>query len=437
MTDCDYDCHCDCDSADPGPWCPCTVTFNSILFCYSVSIEQYYLFHSRKKNLNCSDQTLSTSLNFVTVLCRTLCSYLLFQLFSRLDPENFFVTWHLLEQPGKKAPEAREMHSTCCQYGNMLIIGGRNERGEILSDVWVLRCEGSSSSSVQQRVEGGDAVQLSPVGAGDTREDKAFLRDSELSTASELPEIPNESQADHIECGAANSGAVGGGEFTGVIQELDLSAKDQKWHKAETPIIAPAAAASLPSVYSNQLSWTMLDNLTLPVGRCAHAAAVSEGDVFVCGGFSEGGISDVVLKRALSPPLTPALHTGSASVSKSSDSKASHSIDEKEGESRGAVWCPITLEIATAKPPAMPATIAGRFGHAMCAVSDPLLGHIQRTVQSSSSKQNSHQQEARKEDANKLNPASQSALLIFGGVSAERDFGDMWLVTGGIRDSNS
>ena len=37
-------------------------------------------------------------------------------------------------------PGAREMHSTCAQDGQMIISGGRDGEGNVLSDVWVLRC---------------------------------------------------------------------------------------------------------------------------------------------------------------------------------------------------------------------------------------------------------------------------------------------------------
>jgi hypothetical protein len=320
----------------------------------------------------------------------------------------------------------------------MLIIGGRNDRGEILSDVWVLRFL-KNSSSVQQRAGSDDAGRLNPaVGKVSENEDKekGTHTDPDLSGAarlrdsSELGEILAESESSDIQCGAVYSGSMGGIEFSGHIQELDLSAREQKWQKTEAPSTAPAAAAaSLPTLQRNQLCWTMLDNLKLPLGRCAHSAAVSEDDVFVFGGFSEGGITDVVLKRTLSPTLTPtpALHAGS---------KALHSA-EKEEESRGAVWCPITLKTAAPTPSAPPTTIGGRFGHAMCAVSAPLLGHIHRTVRSSGSKQGSRPQEASEDDIDKLIPISQNAFLIFGGVSAERDFGDLWLVTGASRYSNS
>jgi hypothetical protein len=348
-----------------------------------------------------------------------------------------------LEHPDKKAsasPEAREMHSTCCQYGNMLIIGGRNERGEILSDVWVLRFL-KSSSSIQQRAGNGEAgQQTSAVGTAseDKNKDAGTLIDPDLTGAarlrdsSELAEVMSESKSDGVQRGAVVSGSVGGIDFTGHIHELDLSASEQKWQKKETTSTAPAPAASFPSLQRNQLFWTLLDNLKLPVGRCAHSAAVSEGDVFVCGGFSEGGITDIVLKRALSPPVTP------TPVLKSSNSTVMYSVKvEDEEEQRGTVWCPITLETPTPTPSALSTTIGGRFGHAMCAVSAPLLSHIHRTVQSSSSKRGSPPKEATEDDTDKLNPNSGSSFLIFGGVSAERDFGDIWLVTGASLGSNS
>lgn len=403
--------------------------------------------------LNSSDQLSSLSIILVSALycialyCTALhCSALPLSLYFPyfIDTDKLFVTWHLLEHPDEKpsaSPEAREMHSTCCQYGNMLIIGGRNERGEILSDVWVLSSK-RNSSSIQHGAEGSNGRQapvLVPAAATEERE-SAHPGDPEVNGTDptkdslEIAEVLNESESSLIQCGALHSGSAGGGEFRGIIQELNLTAKEQKWQKTVTAITSPPASASIPSLSGNQnqMFWTILDNLKLPVGRCAHSAVVSGGDVFVCGGFSEGGITDVILQRALSLPLNiiPA---------ESSDSKALHSAELelvlKEEGSGGAAWCPIMFETVPPVPTALANPIEGRFGHCMCAVSDPLLGHIHRAAHSRSSKQDSHPQGASIDDSNKLNQASRSAFLIFGGVSAEQDFGDIWIVTGARRDS--
>ena len=57
------------------------------------------------------------------------------------ESEEFFLTWKLLtNSPALPGPDAREMHSTCATpRGSMLIAGGRNEQGTVLSDVWELR----------------------------------------------------------------------------------------------------------------------------------------------------------------------------------------------------------------------------------------------------------------------------------------------------------
>ena len=62
------------------------------------------------------------------------------------DIEKFFVTWILLKNPGPN-PGMREMHSTCFSDGKMIIMGGRNEKGDILSDCWILSCSDNFDKS--------------------------------------------------------------------------------------------------------------------------------------------------------------------------------------------------------------------------------------------------------------------------------------------------
>ena len=56
--------------------------------------------------------------------------------------EKFFVTWEIYKKSLKNpSPGKREMHSTCTfsSAGCMVIAGGRDDMGQLLSDVWVLK----------------------------------------------------------------------------------------------------------------------------------------------------------------------------------------------------------------------------------------------------------------------------------------------------------
>ena len=57
-----------------------------------------------------------------------------------IDITTFFVTWQLLSSTTSKtgSPGKREMHGTSSWQGNMVIVGGRDEQGNVLSDVWTL-----------------------------------------------------------------------------------------------------------------------------------------------------------------------------------------------------------------------------------------------------------------------------------------------------------
>lgn len=324
------------------------------------------------------------------------------------------------------------MHSTSCQDGNMLIIGGRNERGVILSDVWVLRFIRNSSSILPSAGADADAGQQTIIESCESNENKTRPVDLDLNSSAR--------QIDALELARATSAheisgpealprdREGGNVFEGRIQELDLSASEQIWQKKEPPT-PPSALLPLTNLHRNSLCWTLVRNLILPVGRCAHSSTVSEGDIFVCGGFtSEGGITDVMLCGSM--PLHQALQSGSTNVSKSDDLEPLSCV---EGDSGVAQWRPITLETAGAPTPHT--AIGSRFGHSMCAVSAGTCALIHKTSRCTGSESDSREQQLGKNIDNDLNSASRRSFMIFGGVSAEKDFSDMWLVTGGSQTS--
>lgn len=65
-----------------------------------------------------------------------------------IDPKSFYVEWKKLELGvGVAQPGAREMHSSCSAFNVMVITGGRDEQGNVLSDVWALLLNETSNSS--------------------------------------------------------------------------------------------------------------------------------------------------------------------------------------------------------------------------------------------------------------------------------------------------
>jgi len=77
------------------------------------------------------------------------------------DKSEVFVTWKKLlgsetssPSPCQSGPGKREMHSTCTYNGSVYIVGGRDEEGEVLSDVWQLSARSPAShksSSCEER----------------------------------------------------------------------------------------------------------------------------------------------------------------------------------------------------------------------------------------------------------------------------------------------
>ena len=70
-----------------------------------------------------------------------------------IDITTFFVTWQLLSTSLALSPGKREMHGTSSWQGNMVIVGGRDEQGNVLSDVWTL-----TGSSAMKNNDTGDAT---------------------------------------------------------------------------------------------------------------------------------------------------------------------------------------------------------------------------------------------------------------------------------------
>jgi hypothetical protein len=200
------------------------------------------------------------------------------------------------------------MHGTCCCDGVMVITGGRNGNGEILSDTWILGYETSAAG--------------------------------------------------------AESG------------------------KAPSDEDAPP-----------RLAWARSAALQLPIARCAHgAAAVLSGtptapswSIVLFGGFTAAGISEDVIRAQL-----PGTEVSSASWSR--------------------------LELS--------APITGRFGVAAGSISLRVLNHLSGNkkyapVFSARAKEAVAQVQAR---AGAAAGEAGVAVVLFGGVCIEQDFGDLHLL---------
>lgn len=64
----------------------------------------------------------------------------MFSFYLYLDPKSFYVEWKIYEpMSGQPHPCAREMQSSCSVMNTMIVCGGRDENGHMLSDVWALK----------------------------------------------------------------------------------------------------------------------------------------------------------------------------------------------------------------------------------------------------------------------------------------------------------
>jgi hypothetical protein len=338
----------------------------------------------------------------------------------------------------------------------MIITGGRDDQGQILSDVWVLRCDPKAihdnltatskddkivnavaDSALKSSNNGSDSVSNSAPKGSESAEPVAATSGAPSATAPSNPTTESK------------------GITTG-IQELKLS---------DFKSVLPAGAGSSPqetgsvsatehtagqSLIHPPLIWTKLDSLSLPVGQCAHGSAVvnrlspvtaasssspsttATAVPMLCifGGFTaEGGISDSLLCAPLClPPLVDLESSASAGQSRGATSGS--------GSGRG-VWSVSPVRVnnsgkapsIVAKGPSAPA-LGARFGHTICSVSSTLTVNLKNSSTADKKTPASKSTTAKDCSSTVENCAASEAsgLLIFGGVSAERDFGDVWLL---------
>lgn len=161
---------------------------------------------------------------------------------------------------------------------------------------------------------------------------------------------------------------------------------------------------------NSPLMWVRLKHLELPVGRCAHGAAILDpntidGISLLClyGGFTaEGSVSETVIATSLSFPVTVTDTDTDTGTIQPTPSWSSANIIDKN--------VPAVKLTNNKGKESVVSTLGARFGHAMCSAS---VSMVQNLLQSSS---------------NDRITTSCGGFLVFGGVSPERDYGDVWLV---------
>lgn len=199
-------------------------------------------------------------------------------------------------------PGCREMHSTSSFNGSMVITGGRNSEGTILSDVWILS-----------------------------------IRPNDIIEKEEL--------------------------------DIEKTCEENK-NNDNTNTLFP-------------LKWIKRNDWTLSSSRCAHGAAIINNKLCVYGGFTGEGVAGDLSTKVISDL----------------PSSVSNWISETSKDSTGP-----------------------RFGFALCQVSNiEMLTH-------KGTKKTSAKSIAKNGDIGTPIVKNGSAgLLVFGGVSAEADYGDVWL----------
>jgi hypothetical protein len=311
------------------------------------------------------------------------------------------VHWHVLPQPSLSSstttsrsssssdnnnnnsqqwPMPREMHSTTIYKNIMLISGGRNTTGEILNDCWILILSSSLSS---------------------------LLIENDSTTATNDTTNSNNVQA--------------GEQIISTIPSI----------------------SSLQTIF--QLSWKKLEDISLPVPLCSHASYLQYGPssptnsnsssssdssncnsssivrLVIVGGITNDGLENHIyhIDLMISNPMTDA--TTDATY---------HSITKLSAD---ADW----IEMSVISTPA--ASFAIRFGHTIIPLSISFIQHyfmqipsykkaILKTISRTYQEQLLLPATEESIESNYNHHTTNIAALLFGGVDAEQDYGDLWFI---------
>ena len=297
-----------------------------------------------------------------------------------------------MESRGQERPIAREMHSTCGYRDGMIISGGRSCDGDILSDVWEL-CprDGPSSTHIIDEKGGKRMEELEMVVAKEQSDDQNQIVKEESSSgaacSSDALIFTVTTPSPDLDSSSIQISPVSGGYAPSVA--VVVAGKTRKEEAAPAPC-AP-------------LVWRRRREMELLSPRCAHGSAIiwcrkgSSSDfeeqlyLVLFGGFTGAGVAgDITLcpipvsTQPVSLPLWQSPHGNSSSL----------------------------------QP---------RFGHAMTAISSSTVKNLLANKRYAPifSAVAKGAAEVWLTDMDESAPA---AAIIFGGVSEQTDFGDIWLL---------
>ena len=363
--------------------------------------------------------------------------------------------------PAATSPGEREMHGTCCHEGKMYISGGRNENGEILSDVWELSIVAAAAPSILTKPSGSASLPIVPSTV--LTESSSPKLDATPTTA-----ISTEPVGADTSTNANISASVGGTTAStlapGSIIGLDLNtgfaasvgggAIDTGAAVVQPSILRDVAASNSgdgTGFSGVTLQWKRCAAMQLPSPRCSHGAAVivkppavgkaesSDGiantsaHMVLVGGFTGSGFSEEVICGPL-----PTTHS-----SPSSATWKSLKLSTQIGGRIGLTVCGIS--------PALVASISDNKKYACLLskqakklVADMTARAAAGTSTSNSTSANSSCEAAvateniEKEvlDSNNKNNNNGSSscagaaagIVLYGGVSPAQDHGDIWLL---------
>jgi hypothetical protein len=192
------------------------------------------------------------------------------------------------------------------------------------------------------------------------------------------------------------------------------------------------------SAIEQALVWTKRDDLQLPVGRCAHGAAVVGDELCIFGGFTADGGIDGSLQTISLNKKTEGRRWEVCSLEKAAapSAAAKSKSGAKTGSKGGG---PPKSAGGSSSSTNVP---GARFGLSMCSVTHEFVRHYHNPHTAPVEPELALQPttgEAAAESSPESNVShftascgspqySSGGALIFGGVSVENDFGDVWLL---------
>lgn len=358
-----------------------------------------------------------------------------------IDIESFFVTWLALSihttvtariSDSDSSPGPREMHSTCNHMGQLIIAGGRNEKGEVLSDVWILKSSHNSFYSQNKNESNSSNCNFS---SNDIKEREVSIPIDSCSSSLQTGKInilvgdidpsPSISLTSSSLFPSLNV-PLSEEEVRKGIQEISLSGvrtiqynDNNEKNTAATATNSIEIAMSSP-VLPPPLLWSRQADLQLPVGRCAHSSAVIGNHISIYGGFtSEEGITDSFILARLPPSFEKSITSHAAPTSLSTINK--------EAFREGWNVTPLQSSLENNKnrniSKSQSSLVLGcRFGHTMCSTTASLTFNLLQI-----NRKQTIQKDSDKEEIEKTNIGG-GGLLVFGGVDEIRDFNDVWFI---------